>query len=185
MSIEAQIERLNANIENLVGVLAAVASRGTSAPAVAPVNPGPTVTTSPAPAGGAGPGRPRTVYYRLPNGQAVKSSSKDTPVGGAVEITKAEYEKAVAAPPVEVVKGGAAPAQEADAFGEPADEPATAGPTLDDVRNAGLAYRDKHGVDEAKKLIATFGVAKLADMPEARWAEFIAKANGAGDDGDI
>ena len=49
--------------------------------------------------------------------------------------------------------------------------------TLDDVREVALKLRDKTSMDEAKAFIATFGVAKVADLPRDKFGDFITKAN--------
>ena len=48
---------------------------------------------------------------------------------------------------------------------------------MDDVREVALKLRDKTSMDDAKAFIATFGVAKVADLPQDKFGDFIAKAN--------
>ena len=181
MSIEQQLERLNANLEAIVGAIAAntsVASSFTAAAAVGSTDK-PQAAENPlgdAPANPRGAGRPKTLYYRLANGEVVKSSSKDTPVKGAVEITKDEYDAAQAKP------------NKAETKTEPKAEPAAGASsvtyTIDDVREVALKYRDKTSQEQAKAHIATFGVASIKDLPEVKFAEFIEKTKALIEGGD-
>lgn len=183
MSIEQQLERLNANLEALVGAIAANTSVAnaiaSTASAALPAGDKPQAAENPlgeAPANPRGAGRPKTVYYRLANGEVVKSSSKDTPVEGAVEITKDEYDAAQVKPP------------KAETKTEPKSEPAAGTSsvtyTIDDVREVALKYRDKTSQEQAKAHIATFGVASIKDLPEAKFAEFIEKTKALIEGGD-
>lgn len=205
MSIEQQLERLNANLEALVGAIAANTSVSKSAPAAdKPVfaasaekaavtggvsmkdettNAGATVTET-APAADKdekrSPGRPKTRYYRADETGVTIKTSGDVPEGRWTEISKAEYDKANHAAATGVKS---APKSEpttepaADPFAD--DEPAAPAKeyTLDDVREVALKLRDKTSMDEAKAFIATFGVAKVADLPQDKFGDFIAKAN--------
>lgn len=175
MSLEQQLERLNTNLEALVGAIAANTSTVNNIAAIAGQSPAPErpqAADSPLADDGKNPrgaGRPKTVYYRLANGQVVKSSSKDAPTEGAVEITKAEYEAAVN-------NGGKTPA---DTKPQSSENPLSDSPapkyTLDDVREIGLKYRDKTDQATAKAHVATFGVASLKDLPPEKFEEFITK----------
>lgn len=166
MSIEAQLDRLNSNLEALVGAIAA----NTSVAATL-TNAGPAPQAAESPLGNdddknpRGAGRPKTVYYRLANGEVVKSSSKDAPVEGAVEITKAEYEEAQKPKPAGKATDTKPAADSSNAL------------TIDDVREVALKYRDKTNQETAKAHIATFGVASIKDLPAEKFAEFITKTN--------
>jgi len=209
MSIEQQLERLNANLEALVGAIVANTSVSKSAAAAdkpvfaasaekaaatggvsmntEPTNAGATATEA-EPAAGKdekrGPGRPKTRYYRADEtGVAIKTSG-DAPEGRWTEISKAEYDKAnnaVAASTKPAAKAEPTPEPAADSASDPFadDEPATPAKqyTLDDVREVALKLRDKTSMDDAKAFIATFGVAKVADLPQDKFGDFIAKAN--------
>lgn len=193
MSLELQIERLNNNIENLVGALVAFATnRAINVTAPASVASTETATTSapattgsgtPEKATGTGRGRRPTRYWKLTDGSAVKSSGADSPSAGAVEIEQPEYERVINSKAIqEHAKLVGAETSQADAFGE--DEVANTAPsiTLEDVRTAAFAYRDKHGPDKAKALIKKHGAEKLAELPEGNWTAFVAEANGKPED---
>ena len=137
-------DRLIAALETLAGAIIANTSK---------------LTTPPAPAVDPGAAAPAPV------------TTEDKPKRGRPPKEKAEAAPAPTPEPV-----AETPQAEEDPFGAE-EAPAAATPvyTLDDVRTAGLAFRDKHGQDKAKALIkAIGGVDKLADMPESKWAEFIA-----------
>ena len=205
MSIEQQLERLNANLEALVGAIAANTSVSKSTLAAdkpvfaasaekAAVTGGVSMkdeatnadatTTETAPAAGKdekrGPGRPKTRYYRADETGVTIKTSGDVPEGRWTEISKAEYDKAnhTAATGVKSApKSEPTTEPDADPFAD--DEPAAPAKeyTLDDVREVALKLRDKTSMDEAKAFIATFGVAKVADLPQDKFGDFIAKAN--------
>lgn len=108
---------------------------------------------------------------------AAPAPAEDKPKRG--RPPKAKEEAAPAPTPEPVAETTQA---EEDPFGSEPEEAATPGVTLDDVRTAAFAFRDKHGQDKAKALISRFAP-KLADIPEDRWAEFIAatKSTAGGD----
>lgn len=191
MSLENQIERLNNNIENLVGALVAFATNrvvNVTAPASAASTetattsaPATTASGTPEKATGTGRGRRPTRYWKLTDGSAVKSSGADSPSAGAVEIEQAEYERIINSQAIQAhAKAVGADTPQADALSE--DEPATPSITLEDVRTAAFSYRDKHGPEKAKALIKKHGSEKLAELPEANWSAFVAEANGKTED---
>ena len=174
MSIDAKLDRLIAAMETLAGAViantAALQSGQAAAPAAASEQPQPAAEPAPAaeqpqPTGASGPGRPRTVFYRLSDGSVVKQTSRDPVPDGAQPATKAEYEaaqeQAAAAAP-------SAPAAE--------EAPAVAAPTeltIDDARNAALAIRDKFGLDRAKEVIKGFGIEKVGDLKPEQIGAFL------------
>lgn len=184
MSIDAKLDRLIAAMETLAGAViananalqsaqaAAAAFSQAAAPAAAPAAP---VSAQLAPAaeqpqsaGASGPGRPRTVFYRLSDGSVVKQTSRDPVPDGAQPATKAEYEAA---------QEQAAPAAAAAPSAPAAEEaPAVAAPTeltIDDARNAALAIRDKFGLDRAKEVIKGFGIEKVGDLKPEQIGAFL------------
>jgi hypothetical protein len=150
MSIEAQLDRLNTNIEALVGAIAAntsVASSIANNEAAA------------APAPQAAPTRTRRTKAEIDAENAAKAPA---PVVEAPQ----------AAPAAEVAQA------EENPFGEQTSAPeatSTAAYTLDDVRSYGLKLRDKLGMDKAKAVVAQFGVTSLADLPAAKYSAWVRK----------
>lgn len=183
MSIEEQLERLNNNLEVLAGAFTAMASTAGGA-AVATAALSQAANTADEDDGEDSKpikketrGRPRHRYYRNPDGTTFKAPNKDDNPN-AVEITKAEFEK-----------GDTPPAAEKPA--EPkVEQPAPSGaPTFADVRNAAFKIRDKYDLAAASEFIAPFtpegSDRKMKDIPESRYAEFIAaveKKLAGGDD---
>lgn len=176
MSIDAKLDRLIAAMETLAGAViantAALQSGQAAAPA-APVSAQPAAEPAPAaeqpqPTGASGPGRPRTVFYRLSDGSVVKQTSRDPVPDGAQPATKAEYEAA---------QEQAAPAAAAAPSAPAAEEaPAVAAPTeltIDDARNAALAIRDKFGLDRAKEVLKGFGIEKVGDLKPEQIGAFL------------
>lgn len=157
MTIEAQIERLAAAIETLAGaVMANTSVAGRTVSNVVAA----TAEAAPAPA----------------------PAAEDKPKRGRPAKTAPVVEAA----PAPVEEAPAEPQAEEDPFGAEDAAAATPALTLDDVRTAGLAYRDKHGQEKAKELVKKFGAEKLADMPEKNWAAFIAATKTtAGSDADL
>ena len=186
MSIEEQLERLNNNLEVLAGAFTAMASAtGGAAAATAALSQASNATDDSSdddgddskPAKKETRGRKRHRYYRNPDGSTFKAPNKDDNPN-AVEITKAEFEK-----------GDTPPAAEKPA--EPkVEQPAPSGaPTFADVRNAAFKIRDKYDLAAASEFIAPFtpegSDRKMKDIPESRYAEFIAaveKKLAGGDD---
>lgn len=192
MSLEQQIERLNQNLETLVGAIAAsngivakmLAAGGAVHTNVVNDNNAAEGKTEAADTGSdekPGRGRPKTRYFKHKDGgQAVKTSGVG-PGSDWVETTKAEYDamNLSSAKAAQEAQKPAAPADE-DPFADDAPTAATTPAktyTLDDVREIGLKLRDTTSADDAKALIATYGVAKLAELPAAKWADFVDKAN--------
>ena len=159
MNITVEIkdsDRLIAALETLAGAIIANNSLGTPVAAAAPV---------------AAPVAAEPAADKPRRGRPPKEAAEQAPVKAS----------APAAPVVEETQASE------DPFGSEEAAPAASAPTytLDDVRTAGLAYRDKHGQDAAKALVKRVGgVEKLADMAEDRFAAFIAatkQAPGADD----
>ena len=60
------------------------------------------------------------------------------------------------------------------------EEPAPpAAPTVEDVRSAFLGYASRKGRDAAVALLATFGAAKVAEVPTAQFGALVAACKGA------
>lgn len=145
MSIENQLERLNINIEALVGAIAANTS----------------VTSAILNSAAQAPASAPKITANKRGGKATQPAEPEaeTPVAESAPAPVAE-----------------APQAAADPFGDaPAPAPASQSFTLDDVREYGLKLRDAKGVEAAKKLIESFGVAKLADIPADKYAAFVRK----------
>lgn len=192
MSIENQIERLTAAIEANTGALIAVLNNGgtiklsaesitgTHAKLVSAVGVGKTALIDTTTVEGASTqptteksnrGRRPTRYWKLADGSAVKSSAEDAPSAGAVEVTKDEYERLnherSTAAHVEQTK----PQASEDPF---SDAPPAKTVTMEEVRAAAFAYRDKHGADKAKEVIKRVAkVERLQDVVEANWQPLI------------
>ncbi len=183
MSIENQIERLIAAIEANTGALIAFAGPKIDMTDVnGPVTGHGPIPAEPDPAAGQkapGRGRRPTRYWKLADGSAVKSSAEDAPSAGAVEITKDEYERLNHSRAAAAHAEQTTPQASDDPFGDaPAATQAPAA-TMDDVRTAALAYRDKHGQEAAKAIIKRVsGVDALKDAPQATWAGLVAAFNG-------
>ena len=62
----------------------------------------------------------------------------------------------------------------ADLFGD--DEDAGEVPTMDDLKNALEKFIASNSVPKARELMQEFDATKVGQIPEERWAEFIAKA---------
>lgn len=197
MSLENQLERLNTNLESLIGAI--VAGNGLvsalASPAITIKNEIATSDVADAAAAAAatgdeksGRGRSKTRYFKNKEGsQAVKTSGVG-PGPDWVEITKAEYESQnftnannvksarEAAIDEKLQKAKAEEGADQDPFGT--NDAASTKParTLDDVREIALKLRDATSMDDAKAFIATFGVAKVADLPPAKFDDFVTKA---------
>lgn len=155
MSIEAQLERLNTNLENLVGAIAANTSV-----ASALANTGPTALEA-------------SLTKVVP-----KKTTKPK------EEVKAEAPAPAPAPVAEAAPAPAAevPQAEADPFADDSVEAIMASAptyTLDDVREAGLKLKDKIGLEKTREFIAKFGVSTIKDVPPSRFAEFVTAAKKA------
>ena len=196
MSLENQLERLNTNLESLIGAI--VAGNGLVSALASPATTikNETATSDVADAAAAtatgdeksGRGRPKTRYFKNKEGsQAVKTSGVG-PGPDWVEITKAEYESQnftnannvksarEAAIDEKLQKAKAEDGADQDPFGTNDAASTTPARTLDDVREIALKLRDATSMDDAKAFIATFGVAKVADLPPAKFDDFVTKA---------
>jgi hypothetical protein len=179
MSLEQQLEALGNKIDTLIGVLVANGGGVANVTAV-------TVTAAAAAEAVAAAtgeknvgGRPKTRYYKSADSGQVLKTSGVAPSGSWNEITKAEYDKFNndAAKGVQTKPAAAETSQKSDdVFGDDEGEPGRTY-TLDDVRETALKLRDTTSMDDAKAFIATFGVAKVAELPESKFADFITKAN--------
>lgn len=182
MSIENQIERLIAALEaNTGAVIALLNQKGEKTVTV--VN---AVTPEGIVANAGNPAEPKstrgrrpTRYWKLADGSAVKSSAEDTPSAGAVEITKDEYERLNHSRAAAAHAEQTTPQASDDPFGDAPAATQAPAVTMDDVRTAALAYRDKHGQEAAKAIIKRVGgVDALKDAPQATWAGLVAAFNG-------
>lgn len=169
-----EIRNLNENIVTLIG---AIAATGTSVPAQV-AQPAPAETEK------SKGGRPKTTYWRLSNGNVVKTSGEGGPAG-ASEITKAEYEKAQ----LEAAKATQKPATTepagnatSDPFGD--DTQASEAITLDDVRTAAFKVRDAKGEAVAKGIIAKYAD-KLANVKAEQFGALKAELDAALSGGDL
>ena len=186
MSIENQIERLTAAIEANTGALIALLNQKgeKTVTIVNAVTPEGIVANAgnPAEATTSSRGRRPTRYWKLADGSAVKSAAADAPSAGAVEVTRDEYERLNHERSTAAHVAQTTPQASEDPFGDaPAAAPAPA-VTMDDVRTAALAYRDKHGQEAAKAIIKRVGgVDALKDAPEATWSKLVAAFNGQAD----
>lgn len=162
MSLESQLERLNTNIEALVGAIAASTSiKATAAAAPAPA----AATTTEKPA------KPRKAKTEAPAAAAPVAST----LGVSAEQVAEDLKQAPAAAPA-----AEAPQANDDPFGDlNAGETAAPTYTIDDVREAALKLRDATDMDKAKAFIAKFGVDSIKYLPEDKFADFITKANAA------
>lgn len=178
-----QLDRLNRNLETLIGLVATLnAKPGTDAAALADT----TDTPAAAPAvetGAAEPearrGRPRKRYFYNSTKHWVQETGS-SPGPEWVEVTKTKYEEIrdkIAKG--ELKPGGDEPAKPAAAASvndDPfADDPAPAAATLtlENVRDAAFKVRDKFGMDEARKIIAKYA-AKLDQVKPSDFATLIA-----------
>lgn len=184
--LHAQADRLNRNLETLIGLMAAAGSTVQDATAIVAGNTAPAPATAiaaaEAPTEKKGRGRPRIRYFYNSSRHFVQENT-DSPGKEWVEITKTKYEeirdkiasgelKPVYDAPTTAGTATPAPVQD-DPF---ADEPAVASAkafTLDDVRNAAFKVRDKFGMDKAKGLIGKYA-AKLDQVAETDFAALIA-----------
>ena len=177
MSLEQQIETLNGKIDTLIGALVAVGAGINVAAPAAVVNNAAAEAATEKNVGG----RPKTRYYKSSDSGQVLKTSGVAPSGSWAEITKAEYDKFN----LEAAKGvQTKPADKPettqksdDVFGDDDEGEAGKTYTLDDVRETALKLRDATSMEAAKEFISTFGVIKVAELPEAKFADFITKAN--------
>jgi hypothetical protein len=190
--IYSQLDRLNKNLEAWIGMVAVARATDPTAPPPAPV----AIETAPAveaqaveaavavdaptpdaatPASVAKRGRPKKMRYWREGSTGVLEEATDAPGVGWTEITKAKFD-AMRESPAAVSTTAPTPVAD-DPFADE-DEPAAAAVptvTLDQVREIAFKVRDKFGNDLAKDLIGRYAV-KLAEIPESRYAEFVAEA---------
>lgn len=164
MSIEAQLERLNQNIESLVGAIAANTSVAAS---IANGNTNQTTAVA-APAAADKPTRTRRTKEEIAADAAKEAKATEGTLPAATtekldeELTHADQQATQA---------------EEDPFGDSAPATETKTYTLDDAREAGLKLKDVVGLDKARAFISTFGVDSIKDLPADKFGAFITKAN--------
>ena len=101
------------------------------------------------------------------------------PEGDAVEV---EEVKAPKAAPKKAKKAAPKKAKKAaPKKADPKPEPVVGGDaefTLDNVRESFRTFVEENDIEAAAAKLAAFGSARLSDLPEEKWGEFVASLNG-------
>lgn len=118
-------------------------------------------------------GRIATALERIADGldSAVKHAVSGEPAASA-PAKQLEAKPAAEKKPTAEKKGEEKPAAEA----KPAEK--AKGPEIEDVRKALRAYSKLEGLEEAQKLLTTFGVEKVSDLKADQYQAVIDKCNG-------
>lgn len=165
MSIESEMQTLNANLAELNGLIGSLVGAIAANTSVA------ASITSPAALAAAAPAAEKPAKPRKPKTEATAVAA---PAASAMGVSAEQVADDLAKAPAE------APQANDDPFGD-LNEAETPAPTytVDDVREVALKLRDATSMDKAKAFIATFGVDSIKYLPEDKFADFIAKANAA------